>query len=323
MKPRSAPQLFKPAKPDEGPLFFPAFPHLPGWITAASTATNTPQPEDAAFRSGAALAHLHLVAARPEVPKALWRARLALLAAQVCATHMGRREGVGGLRDALHFLRPGDHPGPAGEIFRQWSRAVERPVSAEQLGRVLGGLSVGQISASLAVAGGNSGKSLGSNPVGRVAAVIETVLMASPRAETAALILADAALAQAMGWAHLVPILALGLKHQDLRLRQDALRLACHRAVVTGAAQAATLAADLARGAARVQAVMPKLRAKGAGKAIELFLSHDALAPKDLEGGALGAFMSDRAARRLCDRLVSLGAIRELTGRDTFRLYGV
>ena len=34
-------------------------------------------------------------------------------------------------------------------------------------------------------------------------------------------------------------------------------------------------------------------------------------------------FMSDRAARRLCDRSVELGVVRELTGRDTFRLYGV
>jgi len=33
--------------------------------------------------------------------------------------------------------------------------------------------------------------------------------------------------------------------------------------------------------------------------------------------------MSDRAARRLCDRSVDLGVVRELTGRDTFRLYGV
>jgi hypothetical protein len=33
--------------------------------------------------------------------------------------------------------------------------------------------------------------------------------------------------------------------------------------------------------------------------------------------------MTDRAARRLCDRLVDLGVVRELTGRPTFRLYGV
>ena len=28
-------------------------------------------------------------------------------------------------------------------------------------------------------------------------------------------------------------------------------------------------------------------------------------------------------ARRFCDRLVELGAARELTGRETFRLYGI
>ena len=72
-----------------------------------------------------------------------------------------------------------------------------------------------------------------------------------------------------------------------------------------------------ARAAARLREVMPKLRAKAAGRAVDLFLARDALAPQAL------SFMSDRAARRLCDRLVALGALRELTGRDTFRLYGV
>lgn len=93
--------------------------------------------------------------------------------------------------------------------------------------------------------------------------------------------------------------------------------MACHRAVLAGVGQALSIASELARGAARLRAVVPKLRARGAGQAVDLFLSHDAVAP-----GAL-TFMSDRAARRLCDRLVSLGAVRELTGRETFRLYGV
>ncbi len=89
-----------------------------------------------------------------------------------------------------------------------------------------------------------------------------------------------------------------------------------HRAVIASALEATRFAADLARRAAHLKTVAPKLRAKGAGEAVAIFLTRDAVAPAALP-------LPDRAARRLCDRLVDLGAVRELTGRDTFRLYGV
>jgi hypothetical protein len=60
---------------------------LPGWIRVRSQDSL----EGAAFRSGAALAHLSLAAGQALVPQALWRDRLALAAAEVCT---GRPEGV-------------------------------------------------------------------------------------------------------------------------------------------------------------------------------------------------------------------------------------
>lgn len=288
----------------------PMMPPLPGWISSAPTETL----EVAAFRSGAALAHLSLVTAAPDFPSALWRDRLALEAAAVCAGLAGRHEGARALRDALHLTKAGDDPGPAGRLLRQWSRAVARPISVVQLGRALEGIAPDRIALCL--------DARGPTPVDRAAQVIDTLLTESPRAETAALILADAALARAMGVTHVLPLLSLCLKTRDLRLRGDELRLACHRAVADGVRQAVAVAGDLARGAVRLRAVVPKLRAKGAVRAVDLFLSRDALTAAAL-AGEMHDLLSDRAARRLCERLVELGALRELTGRDTFRVYGV
>ena len=289
----------------QGTAAEPLRPALPGWIVSAPAETL----ETAAFQSGAALAHLAMVTTVVDLPHALWRERLALAAAEVCLGHTGRRDGTGALRDALHLTRLGDDPGPAGKILRQWSRAVARPISVANLGRALEGVSPERIALCLDVTG--------PTPVDRAAQVIEAVLADSPRGETAALILADAALARSLGWTHVLPLLSLALKTRDLHLRGDELRLVCLRAVGAGVRQVLPLAGDLSRAAVRLRAVVPKLRAKPATRAVDLFLSRDALAPTALD------FMSDRAARRLCDRLVSLGAVRELTGRDTFRLYGL
>lgn len=279
-------------------------PRMPTWVTSTRAET----PEDVAFLSGAALSHLHLVLGHEEVPQALLRDRLALRAAEACVAFSGRPERAGELRDTVYLLRPSDLPGPAGETYLAWRRAVERPVSIKALGRALPAFELGQIATWL-----DAGKGA---PVTRATMALETVLREAPRADEAALILADAALAQALGWEHLVPLLAAGLKRADLRKRGDDLRLACHRALFSSAVEAVRLSADLACRAAHLKAVAPKLRAKGAGDAVEMFLTHDAVAPSALP-------LPDRAARRLCDRLVDLGAVRELTGRDTFRLYGV
>lgn len=279
-------------------------PRMPAWVTSARAETI----EDVAFLSGAALTYLHLVLSREEVPHALLRDRLALRAAEACVAFSERPERAGELRDTMHLLRPGDLPGPAGETYLAWRRAVERPVSIKALGRDLPTLELDPIATWF-----DAGKGA---PVTRGAMVLEAVLTEAPRAEAPALVLAEAALAQALGWDHLLPLLAAGLKRADLRKRGDDLRMAFHRALVSSAVEAARLAADLARRAAHLKAVAPKLRAKGASDAVEMFLTCDAVAPSALP-------LPDRASRRLCDRLVDLGVVRELTGRDTFRLYGL
>lgn len=287
-------------------------PRLPSWVTSTRVETL----EDVAFLSGAALSHLHLVLNEPSVPQALLLARLALRAAEACVTHMGRVERAGALRDALAFLQPGDSPGPSGAVYLSWRRGVERKISIGALHRALPEVEAAQIAEWLdAPASCGTGQG---GPVGCAAAVLETVLRDRPRAISTALLLADAALSQSLGSAELVPLLTLKFKRADLKLEGGELRLACHKAISAGVAEVLRFAADLNRRAAKLQDAAPKLRAKGSEDSVALFLSQDAVAPT-----MLNSLQSDRGRRRFCDRLVELGVARELTGRDTFRLYGL
>ncbi|HRK69536.1 MAG TPA: DUF1403 family protein, partial [Hyphomonas sp.] len=65
-------------------------------------------------------------------------------------------------------------------------------------------------------------------------------------------------------------------------------------------------------------AVAPKLRAKASDSVVERLLSDDAIVASERIAG-----MSDRGLRRLFDRLEKFGAVRELSGRPTFRIYGL
>jgi len=285
---------------------FDTLPKMPSWVTSARAET----PEDVAFLSGAALSHLNIVLQALNLPESLLRARLALRAAEVCVSHQGRPERAGALRDAVTFLQPGDSPGPAGAVYLAWQRVVERPISVKALHRSLPRLAPEQISTWLVSGQGG--------PVAQASAVFERVRGDGTRVESAAVILADVVLSQALGWRHVLPLLSLGLKRGDLQKTGDDLRLACHRAVIVGGEEAHRVAADLVRRADHLRDIVPKLRAKGAEVAVAEFLSRDAVAPS-----LLTSLRSDRAARRFCDRMVELGAVRELTGRDSFRLYGI
>ncbi len=178
-------------------------PPLPGWIVAGAAGTL----DVAMFRSGAALAHLAQVMGQADVPQALWRDRLALAAAEACAGFSGRREGARALRDAVHLTLPGDDPGPAGRVLRHWSRAVARPISVAGLARALEGVAAERIALCL--------DAVAPTPVDAAAQVIEAVLADTPRAETAALILADAVLAKSLGWDHILPLLSLSLTSRE------------------------------------------------------------------------------------------------------------
>lgn len=171
---------------------------LPDWLVR--------WPQDVAFASGAALALVHLVQAELALPQALWRARLALLGAQNAAGLSGRPISEADLRDALCLLRPGDHPGPVGDIALVCSRLVARRISVAAMARALP-----RVPAALWAAPRLS------SPVAQAAQMLGDALDYTPRDRVTALALADAGLARALGWDHVVPLLAMGMAVRDLR----------------------------------------------------------------------------------------------------------
>ena len=277
-------------------------PQRPSWIVAKGSEST----DITSFFSGASLGHMHLVVAHRAVPHALWRGRLAVRAAAAVLGFIGRMERVVEVRDELHLTRPGDLHGPAGALGQAWGRLVTRPLTVAHLAPCCG-LSPETVAEALDAGTGG--------PVVRGAAVLRHVLTEHPRREAAALMLADVALAQSLRWSRVVPLLALGLARRDVR---HARAEACHRAVIKAVVQADRDARYLAMKATHLRAVAGQLRSKQAGAAVGMFLTRDAVAPWELTH-----LMSSRAARRLCERLVDLGAVREMTGRETYRIYGL
>lgn len=129
---------------------------------------------------------------------------------------------------------------------------------------------------------------------------MRAVLEVDDRADRIALLLSDIVVARALSRTSVLPVTAQQLTKAMLR--------------------------DLASRASALHEIELKLRAKGSDAAVALFLSEDAVGPSMMLSPPIQGTMipmTDRDARRFCDRLVELGVALELTGRPTFRLYGI
>jgi hypothetical protein len=303
-------------------------PKLPGWVTSGRAETF----ESVAFRSGAGLTVLDQLIIDPSqgVPFKLLANQLALHAATVTSKLEGRLAREADIRDAFHLAPPGEARGPDGDVLAFWRDVARFKLTGRNWHASVQGL-VGAAFADdilrLIASGADRAKTHG--PLAGCVAVMRAVLEVDDRAERIALLLSDIVVAQALNWTSVLPIAAQHLTKtmlRDLVADGQGADLKVQAGLLISIVETIRLARDLATKAAALRAITPKLRAKGSKAAADLFLSEDAIGPSimlspTIQGTSIP--MTDRAARRFCDRLVELGVACELTGRPTFRLYGI
>ena len=312
---------------------------IPSWLRRAVSDPQSPGSqgfEDLAVAAGAAIGALDSLVRRQERWAGAWRQRLALAAAVVTAKRAGRIEDERQLRDAILLTRPGDAVGPAGSLLVAWRQLASKPAdklltrtslatALEAFGFAPDEETIGELEEAL-------GEVLASQ--GSVGALLGALTIAQTHGfgRGFGAWLADALLAQRLGWDPAVPLLGTeaSLAITPARARAPAMETGAvtdtageriqhlMTAQARAALRAIDLFAELERRAEKLLEVAPKLRAKGADRVVERLLSEDAIVASGPIAG-----MSDRGMRRLFDRLVSFGAVRELSGRATFRIYGL
>jgi hypothetical protein len=306
---------------------FPPPAPVPAWARANGKAG-----EDPLFAAGAGLALLDAFLRTDPPAAGALRSRLALQSAAASAKILRLNTDAAALRD-LRFA-VGDPLGPAANLLSLWRDGAERPLSLDP-SRIF------DAAARLNLAVDPNGLSSGlkacageGDPVSaaaKAAALAFSTLPDAPPAEAEILALwaFDMVIALRLRWPRPVPLIAVKILHPTLRFPKAERRPrpgdpgwanAAAGAIALAAAAALDLAADLARRSNTLIAVAPKLRSKPAQKIVDLLLAQDYLSPAE---AARHAPMTGRAARRLFDRLVVLGAVRELSGRPAFRLYGL
>jgi hypothetical protein len=305
---------------------FPPAAAAPSWARASGRAG------EPLFFAGASLALLDACLRRDPPWAGALRQRLALTGAAASAKILHLNADAAALRD-LRFTATVESP-PAAKLLELWRDLTGRPPSldARRLANATGLLDCPVAADTLAER--LSEQSRAGDPVSAAAKAATLIFAAVPdapaaEAEILALWAFDLVLALRLRWPRPVPLIATKLLDPCLRSGGGGRRARpgdpdWPRTAATAIALAATaaldLATDLARRAETLLTIVPKLRAKPAAKVVDLLLAQDCVAPAE---AARHAPMTDRAARRLFDRLVALGAARELSGRPAFRLYGL
>lgn len=300
-------------------------PKLPGWVTSRQAETL----ETVAFRSGATLAVLDQLVGDPRhgVPVKLLANRLALTAATATSKLEGRLTREDDIRDAYHLTPPGEARGPDGDLLAFCRTAVGIGLGGMgEIADLVGPDFAGEVGVWLN-AGQERARTHG--PLTGCVAVQRAVLEVDDRAERFACLLSDIVLARVMNWKTVLPVSTQRLTKavlRDLVAEGQGAELAIQARILESIEETVRVARNLARRAEALRTVAPKLRAKGSDAAVDLFLTEDTVAPASMLSPRIRGTsipMTDRAARRFCDRLVELGVARELTGRPTFRLYGI
>lgn len=275
---------------------------LPAWLVRAvpQASTDGERPGAAgntaredAFTAGAALHALDQIL-RSEAPfDGVWRMRIALDAAIAASRLLRDRSDAAELRDTLHLTRAGDEPGAAGRAHALLRRFSTRPMR--------------HATALLDTAEGPA---------------------ASGFRDMLALLRQDLALAERLGWQRPLPLHVLAMHDSALRRGEGGQRIGCdepawesvrHAILARAAIQAHQRALTLALAAEKLVHAAASSRTRESEAGLALILGDDCVAPWRM-AQAMG---SDRAARRFCENLVVQGALRLLTPRATFRLYGL
>lgn len=300
---------------------------VPAWALDKKTAATE---TDAAFMAGAALNSLDGFIKKGHAWLGCWRSRLALHCALSANQMLGRETDEAALRDAVLMARAGENAGPAGNVLLATRLLKTRMdfISSKTL-QSLAELFTLKWDAALADIP-SALDDLMQKPQAApfaVAQIVTTIHAVRPDAEVLAWWLADWVLGQRLGWDLPVPLFLSqrygpafrisGGKGRVMPGEAGFSRAVC-LAVVYGTEDALQLANDIGRRADRMIANSGKIRTKGGDRIIWQLLNEDAVS-----ASAPGTDLSRWASSRFFERLESFGGVRELSGRSTFRIYGI